>query len=63
MASFDSPDLSEISWKPVINFSNEFGVNLCSENQNILSNVSGGSSGKNVNKIKVLEELDFNFYK
>ena len=46
-----------------INFSNEFGVNLCSENQNILSNVSGGSSGKNVNKIKVLEELDFNFYK
>lgn len=46
-----------------INFSNEFGINICSENQNILSSVSGGNSGRNVDKIKVLKELGFSFYK
>lgn len=35
----------------------EFGVSLCSENQNILSSLAGGSSGKIVNKIDGLREL------
>ncbi len=41
----------------------EFGVNLASTDQNIVSSVAGGSSGKNVDKIKVLEELGVKFYK
>ncbi len=40
----------------------EFGVNLASENQNILSNISGSNSGKKVNKIELLKELGFEFY-
>ena len=40
-----------------------FGVNLASEDQNFVSSVAGGSSGKDVDKIKVLEELGIEFYK
>ncbi len=40
-----------------------FGVNICSDNQNIVSSVSGNSSGKEVDKIKVLEDLGVEFYK
>ncbi len=41
----------------------EFGVNLAAQDQNVLSSVSGGSHGKDVDKIKVLKDLGFRFYK
>src|SRR3989344_5651874 len=40
----------------------EFGVNLTSDQQNVLSSISGKYSGKNVNKIALLKELGFEFY-
>ena len=40
----------------------EFGVNLASDQQNVLSSISGNNSGKNVNKITLLKELGFEFY-
>ena len=43
--------------------SKEFGVSLCASNQNVLSSIAGGSSGKNVNKIEALKELGFKFFK
>ncbi len=43
--------------------SKEFGVNLATENQNVIVSIAGGSSGKNVNKIAVLKELGIEFYK
>ena len=41
----------------------EFGVSLASADQNVIASVSGGSSGKKVDKIAVLKELGFRFYK
>ena len=41
----------------------EFGVNLCASDQNVLSNLAGGYTGKNVNKVDALKELGFKFYK
>lgn len=41
----------------------EFGVSLAAADQNIMSSVAGGSHGKDVDKIKALEELGFKFYK
>lgn len=41
----------------------EFGVNLCAYDQNVMSNVAGGNSGKSVNKIEALKELGFKFFK
>ena len=41
----------------------EFGVNLCASDQNILSSIAGGNSGKKVNKIGALKELGFKFFK
>ena len=41
----------------------EFGVSLAAADQSIMANVAGGSHGKDVNKIKALEELGFKFYK
>lgn len=46
-----------------IHATKEFGVNIASTEQAIMSSVSGGSTGKKVDKIKVLEELGFKFYK
>ena len=43
--------------------SKEFGVNLSAQDQNVLASVAGGSSGKNVDKIAVLKELGFKFFK
>ena len=40
----------------------EFGVSIASADQNILSNVAGGNSGLEVNKIGVLKELGNKFY-
>ena len=41
----------------------EFGVNICSTKQSVMSSVTGNYTGKEVDKIKVLEELGFKFYK
>ncbi len=41
----------------------EFGISLCASDQNIISSISGGSSGKNINKIEALKELGFKFFK
>ena len=41
----------------------EFGVNLASTEQTIMSSVAGNNTGKEVDKIKALEELGFKFYK
>lgn len=40
-----------------------FGVSLAAVDQNVLSSVAGGSSGRDVDKIAVLKELGFNFFK
>ena len=40
----------------------EFGVNLCSSEQSVMSSIAGGNSGKRVDKIKVLKELGLKFY-
>ncbi|MBI2649878.1 flavin reductase [Candidatus Woesearchaeota archaeon] len=41
----------------------EFGISLCASDQNVLSSISGGSSGKSIDKISALKELGFKFYK
>jgi flavin reductase (DIM6/NTAB) family NADH-FMN oxidoreductase RutF len=41
----------------------EFGVNLCSTDQSVLSSVAGGYTGSNYDKINALKELGFEFYK
>lgn len=41
----------------------EFGVSLCSYEQNALSSIAGGNSGKNVDKIEALKELGHKFFK
>lgn len=41
----------------------EFGVCICASDQNVISNISGGYSGKNTNKIEALKELGFKFFK
>ncbi len=41
----------------------EFGVNLAAFDQDVVTSVAGGSSGKEVDKIKVLKELGTEFYK
>src|SRR3990170_4724695 len=35
----------------------EFGVNIAAADQNIVASIAGGSSGRNVDKIKILKEL------
>ena len=46
-----------------IKISKEFGVNIASENQSILSSVVGNNSGKIVDKIKVAKALGFTLLK
>ena len=64
-----SPGLIAINIRPTdathanIMKSKEFGVNLCAFDQNLASSIAGGSSGKDVDKIKVLRELGVEFYK
>ncbi len=41
----------------------EFGVNIASTEQAVMSSISGGNTGKEIHKIKVLEELGFRFYR
>ncbi len=43
--------------------SKEFGVNLAAIDQNVASSVSGGSHGQQIDKIAILKELGFEFYK
>ena len=40
-----------------------FGLSLCATDQNVVSSVAGGSSGKEVDKIAVLKDLGVEFYK
>lgn len=40
----------------------EFGVNLCSTDQSVMSSVAGGYTGNKYNKIDALKELGFEFY-
>ncbi|MBN1495071.1 flavin reductase [Candidatus Peregrinibacteria bacterium] len=40
----------------------EFGLNICAADQAVLASVSGMASGAKVDKIKVLQELGFEFY-
>jgi len=40
----------------------EFGICLAGVDQNILSSISGGSSGKDYDKIEALKEMGFSFY-
>ncbi len=41
----------------------EFGVSLAADDQNVISSVAGGSHGKDVDKIKILQELGYKLYK
>jgi flavin reductase (DIM6/NTAB) family NADH-FMN oxidoreductase RutF len=41
----------------------EFGVNLCSSDQSIMSSIAGGYTGVRYNKINALKELGFEFYR
>ena len=43
--------------------SKEFGINIAADDQTVFSAVSGNRSGKDVDKIKMLEELGFAFVK
>ncbi len=43
--------------------SKEFGIGICATDQNALSSIAGGSSGKDTDKIAALKELGFKFYK
>lgn len=42
--------------------SKEFGVNLASQDQNLVCSIAGRYSGTDVDKISLLKELDFKFY-
>lgn len=42
--------------------SKEFGVNIAASDQNVFSSIAGGSSGHSVDKIKVLQEMGFEFF-
>lgn len=41
----------------------EFGVNIAAADQTLMASIAGGSTGKKVDKIGVLKELGFKFYK
>ena len=62
------PGLIEVCIRPTaatnanISKTKEFGVNLAAFDQNVLASISGGSTGKNINKIAVLKELGFRFF-
>ncbi|HMG38045.1 MAG TPA: flavin reductase family protein [Nitrososphaeraceae archaeon] len=41
----------------------EFGVNLCSGDQSVMSSIAGGYTGVMYNKVDALKEMGFEFYK
>jgi len=43
--------------------SEEFGVSIAAEGQNVLSSIAGGSHGADVDKMAVIKEMGFEFYK
>lgn len=63
-----SPGLVAISIGPGkathanIEASKEFGVSIASQEQAALASTAGGSSGREVDKIKALQELGYRFY-
>lgn len=64
-----TPGMIAISLRPTratyenIKKTKEFGVNLAGVDQNVVSSIAGGSSGKGTDKIKVLEDMGVKFYK
>lgn len=46
-----------------ISVQREFGVNLTSSSQNMITSIAGNNTGYEVDKIKVLEALGVSFYK
>lgn len=40
----------------------QFGINLASDKQNVIASISGRYSGKNIDKIALIEELGYEFY-
>ena len=46
-----------------ISKSKQFGVSIASDKQDVLASVAGSYSGKDVDKISLLKELGFDFYK
>lgn len=45
-----------------IKSSKEFGLSIASTEQTVISSIAGKESGKNFNKIKILEQLGFEFF-
>ncbi len=39
-----------------------FGVNICAQDQNLISSVAGNYTGKEIDKIALLESLGYSFY-
>jgi flavin reductase (DIM6/NTAB) family NADH-FMN oxidoreductase RutF len=46
-----------------IKATNEFGVSLAAESHNVAGSIAGNYSGREVDKVKTLEELGVKFYK
>ena len=46
-----------------IKSSKEFGVSIAATDQRVMVSVAGNNSGKDIDKIKALKELGFEFYK
>jgi len=63
------PGLIAVCIRPVdtthenITQTKEFGVNICATDQSVMSSVAGAYSGKEYDKVNVLKELGFEFYK
>ncbi len=64
-----SPALIAVSVHPKhathehIDATKEFGVNIASAGQSVLTSIAGRVSGKNFDKVKIAEDLGFEFFK
>jgi len=52
----------KISQKNVIE-NGEFGISIAADDQNVISSIAGASHGEQVNKISVLKELGYEFFR
>tara|TARA_Y100000310_G_C20416703_1_gene684682 strand:- start:45 stop:623 length:579 start_codon:yes stop_codon:yes gene_type:complete len=64
--SYDPPLMEVIIGEGKATFDNitetkEFGISIASTDQNAVSSIAGGSSGKTVNKIEALKDMGFTF--
>src|SRR3989338_1447775 len=46
-----------------ISATKEFGVSIAAEDQNVLTSIAGGSHGRETDKMPILREMGFEFYK